>query len=137
MRRPSAPAAAGFADSVNYAIKEVLPNGTIKTVVSGGDQPRGVAADAKGDVFVVYDLKDAPVSEILANGTIKTIATGFSNPDGVAVDGAGEVFVADTGHSAIKKMWGSTASQNPSTPRRPAADWSFIFLEHWRNLSVT
>ena len=39
-------------DRGNDAVKEVLPNGTIKTIGSWFNQPYGVAVDAAGDVFV-------------------------------------------------------------------------------------
>ena len=47
------------ADTDNSAVKEVLPNGTIKTIGSGFALPEGVAVDAAGDVFVA-DYGHAP-----------------------------------------------------------------------------
>ena len=41
------------ADYGNNAVKEVLPNGTIKTIGSGFNGPYGVAVDTAGDVFVL------------------------------------------------------------------------------------
>jgi hypothetical protein len=40
------------ADTGNDAVKEVLPNGTIKPIDSGFRFPRGVAVDGAGDIFV-------------------------------------------------------------------------------------
>jgi streptogramin lyase len=88
------------ADLGNKAVKEVLPNGTIKTI-SSGFTPTGVAVDAAGDVFIT---PNNAVEEILPNGTIKTIGSGFDGPTGVAVDAAGDVFVADTLHQAVKEV---------------------------------
>src|SRR5262249_25538431 len=70
------------------AVKEVLPDGSIKTVGSGFKAPAGVAVDAAGDVFVADAGNDA-VYEVLPDGTIKTLGSGFGNPVGVAVDAAG------------------------------------------------
>jgi hypothetical protein len=39
------------ADTVNHAVKKVLPNGTIRTIASGIYSPTCVAVDAAGDVF--------------------------------------------------------------------------------------
>jgi sugar lactone lactonase YvrE len=91
------------ADYQNNAVKEVLPNGTIRTIGSGFNYPQGVAVDAAGDVFVA-DTNHHAVKEVLPNGTIRTIGSGFSSPTGVAVDAAGDVFVADTNHNAVKEV---------------------------------
>ncbi|HWB11433.1 MAG TPA: DUF4214 domain-containing protein [Pirellulales bacterium] len=88
------------ADLGNKAVKEVLPNGTIK-IISSGFTPTGVAVDAAGDVFIT---PNNAVEEVLPNGTIKTIGSGFNSPTGVAVDAAGDVFVADTLHKAVKEV---------------------------------
>ena len=91
------------ADTGNNAVKEVLPNGTIKTIGGGFKSPGGVAVDAAGNVFVA-DFGHNAVEEVLPNGTILTIGAGFNDPSGVAVDGLGDVFVADTGNSAVKEV---------------------------------
>ena len=71
--RPSAPGSADpigvavdsagdlfVADYANQLVKEVLPDGTIKTIGSGVQNPNGVAVDAAGDLFVADSLN--PVS---------------------------------------------------------------------------
>lgn len=88
------------ADFGNKAVKEVLTNGTIKTIASGFT-PTGVAVDVAGDVFVTPNNS---VEEVLPNGTTKTIGSGFSGPTGVAVDAAGDVFVDDSLHNAVKEV---------------------------------
>ena len=52
------------ADAGNNAVKEVLANGTIRTVGSGFSSPHGVAVDAAGDVFVA-DTNNSAVKEVL------------------------------------------------------------------------
>jgi sugar lactone lactonase YvrE len=88
-----------FADPGKHAVKEILPNGTIKTIGAHFKDPTGVAVDAAGDVFVA-DTGHHAVKEVLPNGVIKIIGSHFKKPRGVAVDSAGEVFVIDTGKSA-------------------------------------
>jgi hypothetical protein len=94
------------ADTGNHAVKEVRPDGSIKTIGSGFLSPRGVAVDGSGDVFVA-DLgvfrDKGDVEEVLPDGTTKTIGSGF-NPTGVAVDAAGDVFVADFGNNAVEEF---------------------------------
>jgi hypothetical protein len=91
------------ANAANSAVKEVLPNGTIKTIGSGFINPGGVAVDAAGDVFVA-NTNSTAVKEVLPDGTIKTIGSGFIHPGGVAVDAAGDVFVADQDNNAVKEV---------------------------------
>ena len=106
------PATSSSPTYVNSAVYEVLPNGTINTIGSGFNEPRGVAVDAAGDVFVA-DSGNRAVYEVLPNGTINTIGSGFDFPAGVAVDAAGDVFVADTDNGV------STNSRRRRWPRRP------------------
>jgi hypothetical protein len=91
------------ADTLNNAVKEVLPDGAILTIGSGFNQPSGVAVDGSGDVFVADTLNNA-VKEVLPDGAILSIGSGFNLPSGVAVDGSGDVFVADTHNSAVKEV---------------------------------
>jgi hypothetical protein len=91
------------ADFANAAVKEILPNGTIKTIGSGFSGPEGVAVDAAGDVFLA-DTNNNTVKEVLPDGTIKTIGFGFRLPVGVAVDAAGDVFVGDFGNGVVKEV---------------------------------
>jgi sugar lactone lactonase YvrE len=81
-------------------------------------EPRSVAVDAHGNVFVAvaaysnYDAGRSPiggeVEEIAYSGgsygTPAAVGTGFVQPYGVAVDATGNVFVTDTGNSTLKEI---------------------------------
>jgi len=74
------------------------------TLGSGFSAPRGVAADAAGNVYVA-DYGNNAVKEIPAGGGAPvTLGSGFNGPSGVAVDAAGNVYVADYGNNAVKKI---------------------------------
>ena len=96
---------------VGKAPQVVFPsNDTPVAVGSGFNGPRGVAVDARGNVFVA-DASNNSVKEIVAVGgqvssgsTVRTVGSGFSSPRGVAVDGSGNVFVADSSNGAIKEI---------------------------------
>ncbi len=68
-----------IADSGNYRIRQVRPDGTIRTIAGTGQL--GFSGD------------DGP-------------ATGaqFNFPDGIAVDGAGDLYIADTGNNRVRKV---------------------------------
>jgi len=68
------------------------------TVGSGFSEPLGVAADAKGDLFVA-DAENMAIYEIVAvNGsipaspTIRTLYRPSANPEAIAVDNSGNVY---------------------------------------------
>jgi sugar lactone lactonase YvrE len=81
-------------------------------------QPRGVAVDGSGNVYVA-DTQNHTIRKVTPAGVVTTLAgsaglygsadgTGsaarFYNPDGVAVDGTGNVYVADTWNFTIRKV---------------------------------
>ncbi len=103
------------------------------------NNPRGVAVDNQGNVYVADTLNDR-LQKFTITGTFLakwgTPGTGdgqFNDPEGVAVDKAGNVYVADTGHDRIQKFtitgtflakWGSFGSGNGqfNSPRGLAVD---------------
>ncbi len=116
-------------------IREVTPDGLISTVAGNGTwgfsgdggpatsaqlfMPRGVAADAAGNLYIADTLNDR-IRKVTAAGAISTVAgkgtEGFSGdggpatsallgyPDGVAVDAAGNLFIADFSNNRIRKV---------------------------------
>ena len=91
------------------------------------DNPRGVAVDSSGNVYVA-DIGNDHIQKLDSDGaflaTLGSHGTGdgeFNNPFGVAVDSSGNVYVADTGSDRIQKFesdgtfvatWGSYGSGN-------------------------
>jgi streptogramin lyase len=120
-------------DSRNYTIRKITSAGVVTTLAGtaglSGDtdgtgaaarffDPRGVAVDASGNVYVA-DAAKHTIRKITNAGVVTTLAgtsgvsgtsdgTGaaarFSGPLGVAVDSSGNIYVADYGNSAIRKI---------------------------------
>ena len=69
------------------------------------NQPRSVATDAAGNVYVA-DLQNSRIQKFTADGTFITQWGGFAaaSPAGVAVDGAGNVYAADRNNHRIMKF---------------------------------
>ena len=126
-----------IADTDNNVVREVVKaTGDIITVAGNGtagysgdngpataaelDDPRGVAVDSAGDLFIA-DTDNNVIREVVkATGDIITVAgngtAGYSgdngpataaeldSPRGVAVDSAGDLFIADNGNNVIREV---------------------------------
>ena len=81
---------------------------------SGVHQPKGVAVDASGNVYIA-DTNDNALKEWNpSTQMVRTlVSAGLNQPYGVAVDGSGNVYIADSGNGAIKE-W-KAATQTVST----------------------
>lgn len=120
------------ADTLSNAIRKITPAGVVSTLAGNGRQgssdgtgaaagfnePRGVAVDSSGTVYVA-DYQNQTVRKITAAGVTTTLAgtagsigstdgTGaaarFKSPNGIAVDSTGTVYVSDTGNRVIRKI---------------------------------
>jgi sugar lactone lactonase YvrE len=125
------------ADTSNNRIRKIAAGGTNAVTTLAGDgtaafldhatgtsaqfkQPRGVAVDAAGTVYVADDLNHK-IRKIAAGGTnaVTTIAGStngvnidnavatlgkFSRPFDVVIDAAGHLFVADFNNNSIRKI---------------------------------
>ncbi|MGE0041478.1 MAG: hypothetical protein AB7H88_10160 [Vicinamibacterales bacterium] len=120
------------ADASNNAIRRITPEGVVTTLAGGGgpgttdgtgrtarlDEPRGVAVDAGGTVYVA-DYDNHLIRKITPAGVVTTLAGGpdepgnadgrgaearFRGPMGITVDRSGVVFVADSGNRAIRRI---------------------------------
>jgi sugar lactone lactonase YvrE len=98
------------ADSANGNVIEVPTGGGSQvTVASSLTNPRAVAVDAAGNVYVSANNQ---VTEYPAGGgSTVPYGSGFSNPSGLAVDASGAVYVADSGNSRIVRVAPGGASQ--------------------------
>jgi DNA-binding beta-propeller fold protein YncE len=84
------------------------------------DEPRGLAVDATGNIFVA-DTGNGRIEKFSPNGTyITSIGTkgGYGQlgePNGVAIDRAGNIYVADVSTHSVRKL----------TPYgKPIAQWA-------------
>jgi hypothetical protein len=120
------------ADAANNAIRKVTAAGVVTTFAGGTaagttdgtgtaarfDEPRGVAVDSTGTVYVA-DYNNHLIRKITSAGVVTTLAgaadapgsadgTGtaasFRGPMGIAVSSSGVVYVADTGNRAIRRI---------------------------------
>jgi sugar lactone lactonase YvrE len=125
------------ADTHNNLVRKITPDGVVstlggkpgtdeaKTVNGKGSevrfgQPRGVAIDAAGNIYIADELFGT-VRKIAPDGTTTTLAGDatasgatskdgigtravIATPRGIAVDRLGNVYVADTDSSAIRKI---------------------------------
>uniref|UniRef100_UPI000D435809 NHL repeat-containing protein n=1 Tax=unclassified Variovorax TaxID=663243 RepID=UPI000D435809 len=120
------------ADSENHRIRKITPTGVVTTLAGTGtpgatdgpgnaatfSDPRGVAVDAHGNVYVA-DFGSSLLRRITPAGVVSTLAgqngvTGgqdgigaaatFHQPQGLAINAAGTLYVADTFGNLIRKV---------------------------------
>lgn len=103
------------ADQLNHTVRKITAGGVVSTLAgkAGVDghfdaagaearfsQPRGIATDSAGNVYVADNYG---VRKITLNGVVSTV-TISSRPSDVVVDSSGNVFVSDTYKNSIDKV---------------------------------
>lgn len=119
------------ADTNNYMIRKVTPEGVVSTLGGNGragsadfigatasfNYPRGITIDASGNLYV-GDVDNNKVRKINTAGAVSTLAGSttsgdvngtrgaarFARPSELAVDASGTVYLADRDNGKIKKI---------------------------------
>lgn len=65
---------------------------------SGYNQPKQVAVDAKGNVYIADQGLGKVLEYAAGSSTAVSVGTGLTAPTGVAVDGVGNVYIGDSGN---------------------------------------
>ncbi|MGA9069131.1 MAG: hypothetical protein WB424_02680 [Terracidiphilus sp.] len=107
------------ADCDNNRIRQISPDGTVRTVVVGLKGPHGVAVDAKDTLFIA-DTFNHLIKRLDPDGKVHTIAgtgnqefsgdegpaaqAGLAAPDSLAIDSQGNIFIADRGNWRVRKI---------------------------------
>ena len=109
-----------IADLGNNRVRFVTPDGVIATFAGGGDklpaagtpikateakldQPRNVAVDYSGVVYI-SDFASNRIYRVTTDGMLVVwMETGLRSPAGLAIDGAGAIYVADSGNHRVPK----------------------------------
>ena len=87
-----------------------------KTLISGLNNPKGLAVDASGNLYIAE--AGSVLFQPIGNGMPTQLGSGFTTPVSVAVDASGNVYVADTGLNEIEKLTivnGAMTQQTPVT----------------------
>ena len=111
-----------IADSFNFRVRTVAANAIISTAAGTGrinfsgdggaaanamlDQPRGVAVDSAGNIFIA-DSKNDRVRRVNTSGVITTVALGFGfqYPQGMTVDTTGNLFLGANDINVTPKIF--------------------------------
>ena len=84
-------------------VLEILPNGKPKVLLSGLDEPAGLAEDPWGNLYV-SEMGSGKVLEVPDKGLgpARVLRSGLDQPRGLSVDALGNLFISDTGAGQVK-----------------------------------
>jgi len=97
-----------IADTSNGRIRQVTPDGVIRTVPGGTGNssfPARLALDAAGNLYIT-ESPGVRLLKLTPAGTMSTVVDGLQVPAGVAIDNAGNMYVAEASGfaSRIRKI---------------------------------
>lgn len=98
------------ADTNNYCIRKILPNGCTSTLKSLPGKPVSLAIDNLGKIYVVYGDNRRDLVDVLdpaTNYTVSSLPGNFNKPGGIAVKG-NYLYVSDTWNHRIMRASLST-----------------------------
>src|SRR5262249_22681966 len=146
------------ADTFNHTIRKIASDGTVTTFagVAGSsgnvdsasgtprfNNPRGVAVDGSGNVYVA-DTGNNAIRKITSAGVVSTLIANtdviagvtLSGPEGVAVDASGNIYVGDTINLRILKIAGTVSVFTTDTyePSQLATDGTSLY---WSGADVS
>ena len=75
-------------------VDEVTPSGQVTDIANGSlfNDPRGIAIDASGNIYVA-NSGNGTVVKLTPAGAVSPFASGFQNPQGLAINASGDLFV--------------------------------------------
>jgi len=91
------------ADTGAGTVVEIPPKGKPFNLLTGLDQPAGLAEDPWGNLYVA-EMGSGTVIEVPGQGTgqLRVLVTGLDHPRGLSVDALGNLFISDTNGGQIK-----------------------------------
>jgi DNA-binding beta-propeller fold protein YncE len=107
----------GVVCPVSHAQNAHFSGSQLTLPVTGLNNPRQVAVDAAGNLYIADSGNNRVLKETLSGGTYtqSTIGSGLNVPFGVAVDANGNVYIADLNNGRVLKETLSGGSYTQST----------------------
>lgn len=96
---------AGLTFLVTQAGSSYLPTASVNALLTSGlNDPRDVAVDSQGNVYIA-DTGDDAIKQLAPGATapVTIVGAGLNGPSGVAVDKLGNVYIADSGNNVVKE----------------------------------